>query len=138
QIRSGERDLLAALCDRGQFAKKRFGQLTPLFKTSAKDRLALAAMAVRRMQRGQLIPPDDLLSYLPLEQLKQLRRGEAIELDHLTNAMGAMLSKPPKRMTRDEAIDKVAALMGIDDQKLANYMDGKIGFGRKKAAQQQL
>jgi hypothetical protein len=46
-IRDGERKLLAALCDRGQFKKKRGGQLTPIGKMSPKARRALRADQVR-------------------------------------------------------------------------------------------
>jgi hypothetical protein len=122
------RSMLAELLERRPLAKKRGGQQKRLFNLTAKEAFARAAKLVQRMQDGQVTPITELLKNLPPEQLKRLRRGEAIGLTE------AMLTTQPKRITRTEAINKVAELNGIDAQKLANYVDGKIGFGRKKRA----
>jgi hypothetical protein len=123
------REMLAELLGRRRLKRKaKGGQLTPMFQLSAKERFARAASLVRRFEQGQAASITDLFNDLPREQLARLRRGEAIGLTH------AMLSKQPKRMSRTEAINKVAGLNGIDAQQLANYVDGKIGFGRKKRA----
>jgi hypothetical protein len=48
----------------------------------------------------------------------------------MESALRGISLKKHKGMTRGEAIDTVAGHRGIDSEKLADYMDGKIGFGR--------
>jgi hypothetical protein len=120
------RSMLAELLERRPLGKKRGGQQKRLFNLSKKERYARAAKLVQHLQDGQAIPITDLFNDLPRDQLKRLRRGEAIGL---TNEM---LSKQPKPMSQTDAIDKAADLYEVDDLKLHNYMAGKTGFGRKK------
>jgi hypothetical protein len=120
------REMLAELLERHHLKKKRGGQRTPMFNLSMKGRLARAASLARRLQRGEVAPITDLFNELPREQLKRLCRSEPIGLTP------AMLSKRPKPMKRQEAIDKAAIVYEIDAQKLADFMDGLIGFSRKK------
>ena len=127
------RYMLAALLERRDLKKKRGGQRTTLFKTSAKGRFELAARDVQRVQNGELILTSDWMKYMPRELLKRAHRGEPLPINEVMQSVArAMSNNPPKRMTRREAIDKVAEFHGIEAQKLANYIDDKIGFGRKK------
>jgi hypothetical protein len=125
------RHMLAELLERRDLKKKRGGQRTPLFEMSAKGRFALAARDVPRVQSGECVLPSDWWGYLPLELRRRAKRGEAIDINELMRSVQrAQASKPPKPMTRQQAIDKVAELHEIDAQSLADYMDGKIGFSR--------
>lgn len=145
------RYMLAALLERRDLKKKRGAQRTPLFKTSAKGRLELATRDVRRVQHGELILLSDWMKYMPRELSERARRGEPLPIKEVMQSVArAMSENPPQRMTRGEAINKVAEFYGktgaveavdeigvarvdpgIDAQTLANYIDNKIGFGGK-------
>jgi hypothetical protein len=118
------RDMLAVLLEQPRLTKKRGGQMTPLFRLSAKDRLARAAALARRFQRGEAMPISDLAAALARRLPPEQRRK--IEIKDLAQIY-AIKAKP---MSADKAIDLAAKMFGVADLKLLNFMSGKTGFGR--------
>src|SRR5262249_46207226 len=130
EIRNGERKLLAALCDRGQFKKKRGGQLTPIGKMSLQTRYAMLANQVRRLQTGE----DKLIEELTAKQFREMScsnvkfdnpknwDNQAYRISKLRNAKG--------RMRRDDAIRLIAEREGVSSNTLADHIDRRSGSRR--------
>src|SRR6476620_5531419 len=130
EIRDSERKLLAALCDRGQFKKKRGGQLTPIGKMSLQARYAMLANQVRRLQTGE----DKLIDELTVKQIKETT-GCNVEIDDPKgwdkNAYRISKLRDAKgRMRHDEAIRLTAERAGVSSNTLADYINRKSGSSR--------
>jgi hypothetical protein len=132
EIRDRERKLLADLCDRGQFKKKRGGQLTPIGKRSPKARRALLADQVRRLQTGEFrlieeLLPDDFRAFG-----QEIKFKDSKSVQHYADYSRSIrkLRDAHGRMRRDDAIRLTAEREGIEPNTLADDLNLKSGSSR--------
>jgi len=130
--------MLADVFDSCKLMRKRRGGQRKLFGMSAAARYASAAHDVRRLVCGELKLFGELSA-------KEVRTGIAgnpkarLEMDSKTaQALDASARKLSKlrdskgRMSRKDAIEQIAAINGLEVDKLTDWMDGKTGASRRR------
>jgi hypothetical protein len=130
--------MLADVFDSCKLVRKRKGGQRKLFRMSAAARYASAARDVRRLQRGEFKLIGELF-------VKEARTGIAgnpkarLEMDSKSaQALDASAHKLSKlrdskgRMSRKDAITQIAAINGLEVDKLTDWMDGKTGASRRR------